>query len=394
MTQMTRKQRLEITLKGGIPDRVPCCPSIIRWLRYHYGCTCPFHQLKLAEDCDLDLLLTYGQYVWQSLSNDYVYAPGGGFTYAPDGFYGDLPEVEVELKIENQDEHVWYYRTFYTPAGKLNDVIQWARPNVGYGDGPNPHRVEPLVKSKDDLSALQFLYPAPRRDVIAEIPLVLEAIGDRGLLAACDNTHAGGWAMETLGPEGMLLASIEDPELLTAVCRLGQSVHIRNLRTMLEKGIRVVYDSWFQCGPSVGWAPQTYQDIFLPLIKETIDLAHEFGAIYVYQDDGKMKDIIPLVVEAGTDVLSGLQPPEIGDVVLRETKRLYGEKVALLGGLDPCYTFDLGAPQKVRRAVRNAINDAGAGGGYLVGTGESVSPETTLQSLLAAVEAVKAYGQY
>ena len=55
---------------------------------------------------------------------------------------------------------------------------------------------------------------------------------------------------------------------------------------MLEQGIQVVYDSWFQCGPSVGWSPKTYWQIFLPLIKEAVDLAHQYDAVYIYQDDG------------------------------------------------------------------------------------------------------------
>jgi len=212
-------------LRGGAPDRVPCFPSIIRWIRYHYGCTCPRHQLKLAEEFGLEVLVNFGQYVWQSVSNDYMYTPGGGYSYAASGLYGDLPDVNVELQIRNEQNHVWYHRTFHTPAGDLHDVIQWSRPNVGYGDGPNPHRVEPLVKTQADLKALKYLYPEPRRDLIADIPLLLEEIGDRAAVATVDCTHAGSWGLEPLGPEGMLIASVTDPELLKGVCRQAQDVH-------------------------------------------------------------------------------------------------------------------------------------------------------------------------
>ncbi len=394
MTEMTPRQRLLTALRRGQPDRVPCFPSIIRWVRYHYGCTCPRHQLRLAEDFGLDALINYGQYTWQSVSNDYVYAPGGGYSYAAAGLYGDLPEVAVELKVKNGAEHVWFERTFHTPAGDLHDVMQWSRPNIGYGDGPNPHRVEPLVKALADLPALKFLYPAPRRDLLADFPLVKAEIGARGLLAAIDCTHAGSWGMEVLGPENQLIASVTEPELLAGVCRLANDVHLRNLRALLDLGLEAVYDSWFQCGPSVGWSPKTYRRIFLPLVQECVALAHEYGAIYIYQDDGKMRDILPLVVEAGADVLSGLQPPEVGDVVLKEAKALYGDKVTLLGGLDPCYTFDRGNPALVREAVRQAIADAGAGGGYVLGTGEAIDPQTPAESIHAAVAAAREFGRY
>ena len=163
-----------------MPDRVPCFPKTIRWIRYHYGCTCARHQVKLAEEFGFDALINYGQYTWQSVSNDYLYTPGGGYGYAASGLYGDLPAVSVELEIKNEQNDVWYTRTFHTPAGDLHDIIQWARPNAGYGDGPNPHRVEPLIKTQVDLEALKFLYPAPRKDLVADIPLVLKETGDRG----------------------------------------------------------------------------------------------------------------------------------------------------------------------------------------------------------------------
>jgi hypothetical protein len=395
MTPMSPRQRLMTAMQGGVPDRVPCYPEFIRWQRYHYGCTCPRHQLKMAEDFGFDAIVSFGHYVWQSLCNDYCYAPGGGFSSSALGLYGDLPHANVELRIENRADHVWYHRTFHTPAGDLSDVIQWARPNTGYGDGPNPHRVEPLIKSVADLPALRYLYPPPRKDLIAEIPLLLSEVGDRAVLAAVDNTHVGGWGLELLGVEDRLVYSLTEPELLRQVCRFTQNVHMRNLRAMLEQGIQVVFDSWFQCGLSVGWSPKTYEEFFLPLVRKTIDLAHEFGAVFVYYDAGKMMDIIPMVVEAGADVICGLQPPpDVGDVILKDAKARYGDRGALMGGLDACYVFDRGSPDKVREAARRAIADAGPGGGFVLGTAMAPSPATTAECLKAAVQVVEDFGVY
>ena len=254
MEEMSPRERLMTALRGGVPDRVPCNLAITRWIRYHYGCACPRHQLKMAMDFGLDLVIQFGSYVWQSISNDYVYSPGGGHAHSAAGTYGDLDDVNVTVRIESRDKEVLYRRTFETPAGRLNDVVQWSHPNMGYGDGPNPHRVEPLVKSLDDLAALRHLYPAPRADILADIPLMIEDVGDRALVAAYDCTHVGGWGVESLGPENMLIASLTEPNLLKGVCRISHDAHLRNVRAMLEKGLKVVLDSWFQCGPSVGRA--------------------------------------------------------------------------------------------------------------------------------------------
>ena len=65
-----------------------------------------------------------------------------------------------------------------------------------------------------------------------------------------------------------------------------------------------------------------------------------------------------------------------------------------MGGLDPCYTFDMGTPDTVREAVRKAIADAGAGGGYICSTAEAIDPKTPPESLHAASQAAKDFGVY
>ena len=93
--------------------------------------------------------------------------------------------------------------------------------------------------------------------------------------------------------------------------------------------------------------------------------------------------------------MSGLQPPAVGDAVLAEVKRKFGDRVALMGGLDPVYSFDLGDPEHAGQAVRQAIRDAAAGGAYVVGLAEAVDPaRTTAQTIRATAEAVRRHGVY
>ena len=63
-------------------------------------------------------------------------------------------------------------------------------------------------------------------------------------------------------------------------------------------------------------------------------------------------------------------------------------------GLDPIYTFDFGDAHSVRLAARQAIADAGCGGGYVLGTCEAVAPGVPRESLVAAAQAATDYGVY
>jgi uroporphyrinogen decarboxylase len=229
---------------------------------------------------------------------------------------------------------------------------------------------------------------------VADIPLLLREVGDRAVVAAYDCANAGGWGLDVLGIEDRLVFSLREPELLRDACRIMQDAHLQNLRAMLEQGIEVVFDSWFQCGLSVGWSPRCFTDIFLPLIAETARLAHEYGAVYIGYDAGKMMATIPLLIEAGVDVIAGLQPPDIGDVVLSEAKARFGDRVALMGGLDPVYLLQWGTPERIRETVKQAIAEGGPGGGYVLHTAMSPDPQTTPECLRAAVQAVHDFGVY
>ena len=389
------RERILAAIARAQVDRPPICPNIINWIRGRYGCTCAMHQLKVQEEYGFDPLIVYGAYYNNdSISSDYVYRPDantdGNICY---GGYRDLPNVNVNIRVENLKDRTVHIRKFETPDGLLTDRITWARPDMGYGDGPNPHREEPLIKSMADIPALKHLYPQPRKAFVDDLRMFTEIVGDRGLVEYLDGTNAGCWGMESLGPENKLVCAVQDKELLKAVVGICQDQHLRNLKTVLESGHKHVLVSWFQSGPSVGWSPANIEEFFLPLVREGLELVHSYGGIYRFQDDGKMADLIPPLVKMGVDIIGALQPPPVGDCVLPDLKKQYGDKVCLLGGLDPIYTFELGTPETVRIAVTKLLEQIGDGRGVIFCTGEAFGPKTPAECLREWVKTVCEYWQ-
>lgn len=381
--KMSPKERILAAYNLEPVDRPPVCPNLFRWIRGNCGCTCELHQLKKAEEFGFDPLIVAGMYLNHPICSDYIYRPD------PDGGYRDLPNVNIDIRVENYDNKTIHTRKFETPEGTLTDIIEWARPNVGYGDGPNPHRVEPLAKSLDDLAALKYLYPSPRESFVDDLKILTEMVGDRGLVEYCDSSNAGGWGMESLGPENMLICAAADKNLLKAILRVSQDQHLRNLKTVLESGHKNIVVSWFQCGPSVGWSPDNINEFFLPLIQESVELVHSYDATYRFQDDGKMAGLIPKLIEMGVNVAGALQPPPVGDCVLTDLKAEFGSKICLFGGMDPIYTFEFGTPETVREAVADILDEMEDSRGIVLSTGEAFGPETPAGCLYEWVRAVK-----
>ena len=381
--QMLPKERILAAYNRQDVDRPPVCPNLIRWIRGTYGCTCEMHQWQIAEKFGFDPLIMYGMYLNAPISSDYVYRPDAG-----DG-YRDLENVNVKVCVENQKESVVYIRRFETPDGILTDRITWARPNMGYGDGPNPHRDEPLAKSLDDIAALKHLYPKPQKGNVNDLNLLSEVVGDRGLVEYYETSNAGAWGMEVLGPEQMLMCAVENKKLLLEVLKLCQAQHLRNLKAVLESGHKNFTVSWFQCGSSVGWSPSNIEEFFLPLVRQGVELVHSYGGTYRYQDDGKMADVIPDLIEMGVDVIGGLQPPPVGDCVLGQLKEKYGNKACFFGGLDPIYTFELGSQKLIRTVVTELLEQIGDGRGVVIGLAEAFGPETPQEYLCELIKTVK-----
>ncbi len=383
MSELRARERISNAYKRAEVDRPPVCPHFIRWVRGNYGCACEMHQFKYLKELGFDPLIMYGAYFNHPISSDYIYSPN------EDGGYRDLPGVNVEMRVERGKDKTLHWRKFETPAGTLTDVLEWALPGVGYGDGPNPHRVEPLVKDMEDVASLEHLFPEPRKGFTEDLRMFTEMAGDEGLVEYYESSSGGGWGLECLDPQERLIYVMTNKELLSAVIEVCQKQHLRNLKEVLESGHKHFVVSWFQFGLSVGWSPETVREVFLPFIKESVELVHSYDGVYRFQDDGQMSWIMPELVDMGVDVAGSLQPPPMGDSHVGELKAEYGDRICLFGGLDPVYTFEMGTTSQVREAVEEMCNHAGDGRGYVFSTGEAFGPETKVECLREWVRVVK-----
>ena len=137
-----------------------------------------------------------------------------------------------------------------------------------------------------------------------------------------------------------------------------------------------------------------YREFFLPRIKAHVDLAHEYGALYSYYDDGRVRDILPMLLETGVDLLSTVCPPPSGDVTPGQARAMVGTGMCLNGGIDTVNTVWHGTPEDVDRAVREAIEQAALPeGGYIVGTSDSITEEAPVENFEAFFRAVHRHGR-
>jgi len=114
------------------------------------------------------------------------------------------------------------------------------------------------------------------------------------------------------------------------------------------------------------------------------------GAIHIYHNEGQIIHLADLIPQAGFDAY------QVGpETDLMEFRAIVGNRLALVGNIDPVYTLPSGTPEAVEAACKHAIQQGGREGGFILSTGggppRSGAP---LRNIEAMIRAAAKYGTY
>ena len=380
MQELSSKERLLRTIRRADVDRVPISPRYFDYLNGVEGCCCVHHFIWFRDKHYHHDLMP----IFKPEQSNYL--------LRLEGPYSDLLNVSVEIETKDTGaDVVEVRRRFHTPAGILTDRRSVTRPGDASGF---EHILEGPVKDRSDLEKIRFMLPSPKGAYLGHIRILQEAIGDKGILLVSATQGVDQLLVDALGFQNALIMYYDDRVLLIQLLRILNDYHRTILKRVLELGMEVMFEPWYNCSMSVGWSPTQFRDLFLPLIKENADLIHSYGAYVDYYDDGKISAVLEDVAGAGVDVIETLGPPPIGDIDLGSAKKRVGDRVCLKGHIDQINLICFGKPAQIREAVRQAMEVAKPGGGFIIGTSDSIRPESPPENIKAYFEAAYEFGKY
>lgn len=378
MGSMTSRERLLTAMRKGIPDRVPMPLRMWKFMRRHYRSGDALAgYLKAHEEFGIDIFHLVGQ------------APLPCFSPLGEPWRDDV-EVEMKHRVEG-DRNTWE-RTIHTPAGDLHDVKRALI--IAEGSGSGPEIVEPLVKDPArDIPRYRYMHADPGGIDAAGAIGQDRLIGDRGLAAA--SIYSPIDCRDAMRQEDFLMLYYDDREAFREIVEIGAGAMMAETKRVLEAGLRVIKTWWFYASPSAGWSPRIYEEVFLPHLRRHVDLVHAYdGAVYIYYDDGKMKNFADMYVDAGIDVLMTCAPPSLGDALPGVMKAKYGGRVCLMGGIDAVNEVWLSTPEKIRATARDRLSVYMPGGGYIMDGSNSLVWETPVENVRALAAAGREFGRY
>ncbi len=196
------------------------------------------------------------------------------------------------------------------------------------------------------------------------------------------------------GHEYMLMGMALDPDWVRDMCDVFADLIVDCLTELFDRegepdGVFFFEDMGFKLRPFM--SPQMYKEIVWPAHCKTFAFARDRGLPVVLHSCGYVEPLVPGLIEAGMDCLQAIEVKAGMDLL--KLKRDYGDRIALMGGLD-IRELESNDLDRVEGELKAKVPAAMAGGGFVLHTDHSVSSRVDYETYRHFVERGREIGTY
>ncbi len=189
---------------------------------------------------------------------------------------------------------------------------------------------------------------------------------------------------ELMGTEQMAIKSVEEPELVDDILeQLTRVAEYAIEKSAKHEGTGAIFysdDLGFKGGTVL--SPRFLRKHYIPRLKRIIDVAHGHGKLVLMHSCGQVMAIMEDLIAAGID---GRHSFEDAILPVEQWYDKFHDRVAILGGVD----MDLlarGSEGDVKTRTRQILEHCAPGGGYCMGTGNSVANYLNIENYYAMLD--------
>jgi uroporphyrinogen decarboxylase len=380
---MTPRERLLTVLRGEVPDCVPVCPDISNMVPARMTGK-PFWDIYVYKDPPL----------WKAHIDALKYfdLDGGFELFGPSDIFseeeGGSNAASWEARIVLRRADGSFVTQDYSDQTGL-----WSRyVTVHTADNPPATNVLPakvgLPPVPSTWEPIEGVKQWPRG--MALWNLIRAEMGEQGIVGL-----ASGATTCLINTEQEIYEYHDNPRPFYE--RRDEILERVERRMALIARMETKPDLLF-CGASgtlVFQSPKTFRELGLPVLKRVTELAAEIGIPTHVHSCGPEKLLVKIAAEeTQLTIIDPLEVAPMGDCDLAELKRLYGDRIILKGNLHTTRTMLHGTVPDVIAASQQAIDDAAAGGGFILSTGDQCGRDTPDANIRAMVETARTYGRY
>jgi uroporphyrinogen decarboxylase len=188
-----------------------------------------------------------------------------------------------------------------------------------------------------------------------------------------------------MGYETLCYALYDNRDLVEAISQRLLDAYVAAVERVLQfdrvKMIWCANDMGHRTGTLI--SPNDLREFVLPGHKLLAEMSHAAGRPYLLHSCGNISAIMKdLIDDVKIDALHSFQDA-IENVA--EVKKQYGHRIAILGGIDLDFLCRA-SEEEVRQRVRDTLQKCMPGGGYVLGSGNSIANFVPPENYLAMLD--------
>lgn len=306
--------------------------------------------------------------------------------------FADVEIIEAVLNRPMQgtkDEVEFWYRLGYD-AARVSLPLWFPAPRTAsHNTSENARSDRHWVT--DDICPIQcradfekYEWPDPEAVTIQQIEETAEILPE-GMGTYLTSGGILENVMWLMGYTGLAAALYDDPDLVQDMFDEVSKQIYRALERVIDcPQIGCVFfgeDMGFKTATMI--APEHLRKYHFPELKRIVDLAHKHGKLVILHSCGNLEAVMDDLVDyVGIDAKHSF---EDAIMPVTEFKKLYGSRVGVVGGVDVDVLTRMDVDQ-VRSYTRKILEGCCPGGGYALGTGNSVTNYIKVENYLAMLE--------
>jgi uroporphyrinogen decarboxylase len=230
-----------------------------------------------------------------------------------------------------------------------------------------------------------------------EDPETIAEEGNEGLEWICDNVPSGmsvvtgaGTVLEPvmwlMGIKNFYVSLYKHPDLVEAMFNKVGELNIARFKLAAKTSRKIVAlwgsDDWgYRDGLMI--SPMMMRRWVFPIHKKMAEIAHSRGSLYILHSCGNLKAIMDDIIDRiKVDAKHSFEDTFLP---VTEAKKLYGRRIGLIGGVDMDVLSRKDA-KEVGAYVSHILEICKPGGGYCLGSGNTVANYVPLENYLTMID--------
>jgi hypothetical protein len=352
---MTARQRIEATLAGELPDRVPIFDLIqhVPLIEHVTG-----EKVTLQNGEDL-LCRTIGECL--------------------DITRGISPPVEEKTIIQADGfvykQEWWTTWLIQRPFRDLGGLLEYLPPHIEELRQAPPGEMWTFAGKSN-------VWGRASRSPRERFLQLQERVGDNTVLFPDESPVGLDTAHVRAGLELFSYAYAEAPALVSEWLEALNQLEIRRVHLTADPALSPVALVYADIADKnqLLFSPAFLRREFFPRLTRLVAAWHAHGIKVIFHSDGNLWRVLEDLRTAGVDGLNPLEP--LSGMYAGDLRQAHPNWI-LMGGIDASRLLAFATPEEVRAIVRRTFNEAGARGRLWLGSSTEIHPAVRLENALA-----------